>query len=84
MYLRESPIWKGEFGALFWVEYLQALFDELTRDVSNLCETDFLINSSSFSGVKSIGLPVLVSFFVHMEEKANLNVEYLKIDPTLL
>ena len=31
VYLRESPIWKGEFVALDWVESLQNLFDGLTR-----------------------------------------------------
>ena len=37
----------------------------------------------SFWG-KSIGLNVLRSPFVHMEEKVKLNMEYIEIDPTIL
>ena len=52
MYIRESQIWKGEVGALVWVEPLQTVFGGLTRGLSNLCETASLITSSSDSGVK--------------------------------
>ena len=84
VYLRESPIWKVELGALVWVESLKTVFDGLSRGISNLCETTSLISSLSYSGVKSIGLPVLGSSFVHTEEKARLNVEYHDINTTLL
>ena len=83
MYLRDSPIWKGEVGALVWVESLQ-LFNLLTRALSNFCETASLITSSSDYGVKPIGLTVLGSSFVHMKAKAKLDVEYFEIDSNLL
>ena len=63
---------------------LSKLFDVLTIGLSNLCETASIITSSSYSGVKSIGLLVLGYSFVNMEEKAKLNVEYIEIYPTLL
>ena len=44
LYLSYLPSWKVEFGVLFCVDYIQTLFDGLTRGVSNLCETKFLIN----------------------------------------
>ena len=81
---QESPIRKGEVGALGWVEFIQTLFDGLTRGLSKLYETTSIITLSSASGVKSIGFPVLGSSFVHMEAKVKLNVEYLDIDPNLL
>ena len=84
MYLRESPTWKSEFGALVLVESIKTFFDGFNRGMSNFCETVSLINSSSSSGVKPIGLPVLGSSFVHMEAKVNLNLEYLEIDTTFL
>ena len=49
-----------------------------------MCETASLITSSSASGVKYIGLNVLVSYLVNMEAKEKLSVEYLEIDSTLL
>ena len=49
----------------FGVEFLQTLFDGLTRDISSLCETVYLITLSSDSGVKPIGLPVIDSSFVN-------------------
>ena len=60
------------------------MFDGWNRGLSDLCETASLIISYSASGVKSIGFPVLGSFFVYMEAKEKLNVEYLEIYPTLL
>ena len=69
VYLRESPIRKGEVGALVWDECLQDLFDGMNRGLSNLCETDSLITSSSDYGVKYIWLLVLGSSFVHMWAK---------------
>ena len=83
VYLRSLQTRKGEVVVLVCVESLQTLFDELTRDQSNFCETASLINSFSWSGVKYIGLPVLGSSLVHMEAKAKLNVEYIKIYLTL-
>ena len=84
LYIRESPIWKGEVRVLVCVESIQTLFDGLTRSMTNFCDTVSLITSYSTYGLKSIGLPVLGSFLVHTEAKENLNVEYLDIDPTLL
>ena len=84
MYPIELPIWKGEVGDLVWVESLQTLFGGLIRGISNLCETYYLITSSSASGVKSIVFSSLGSSIVHMEAKENLNVEYLEIYSTLL
>ena len=84
VYLRESPIWKGEVRALVWVESLQTLFDGLTRGLSNLCDTASLITSSSASWVKYISLPVIVSSLAHTYEKSKLIVEYLEIYHTLL
>ena len=77
-------MWKGEVGALVLVDYLQTLFGGFTRGLSNLCDTAFLITSSSVFGVKYIGLTVLVSPFFHMEEKSELELEHLEIDPTIL
>ena len=51
-------------------DYFQNLFDGLTRGLSNLFETAYLITSSSTSGVKSIGLPVIGSSLVNMEPKS--------------
>ena len=84
MYLRESPIWKGEGGFLVCADSIQTLFYGLTKGQSNLCDTEYLITSSSTSKVKSIGLPALGSSLVHMDIKTKLNVEYLKIDPNLM
>ena len=84
VYLRESPIWKGEVGTLFWLESLHNLFYGLNRGLSNVCETASLITSSSDSGVKYFGLNFLGSYFLNMEEKAKLNVESINIDPILL
>ena len=84
MYLRESPICKGEVGVLVCVESLQALFYEVNIGLYNLCETASLITYYSSSGVKSFFLSVIVSFFVHIEAKEKLNVEYLEIDNALL
>ena len=61
MYLKDSPICKGEVGALVWGEYLQSVFDGLNRGMSNFFETTSLITSSSASRVKCIGLYVIVS-----------------------
>ena len=83
MYIRYSPIWKGEVGVLVWVDYFPTLFDGLTRGLYNLCDTASFITSSSDYGVKFIGLPVLGSSFVHTEAEAKLNVEPLE-DTTLL
>ena len=76
MYLIESTIFRGEVGALVLVESLQTLFGVLTGGLSNFCETSSLITSSSASGVRYVGLPVIGSYFAHMESKAKLNVEY--------
>ena len=84
VYLRESPIWKGEVGVLVCVESLQTLIHGLTRGLSNLCETASLISLSSTSGVKSIVLPFLGFYLVNMEAKAKLDMESLDIDPTIL
>ena len=43
VYLRESPICKGEVGVLVYDESLQNLFDKLTRGLSNLCENESLM-----------------------------------------
>ena len=66
IYPRESPILKGWGVVLVCVESLLTLFHVLTQGLSNLYETAYLITSSSTSGVKSIGLPVFVSYLVHM------------------
>ena len=83
VYLKESPIWKGEVGVLVCVESLQTLFDELNRGLFNLFETTFLITSSSTYGVKCIWLHIIGSYLLHMEEKVKLNVEDLEIDPNI-
>ena len=84
LYLRETPIWKGFFGVLVCVKSLQTLFDELSRGISNLFYTSFLINSYSTSLVKPIGFTVLVYYLVLTEVKEKLNVQFLDIIPTLL
>ena len=73
VYIIELLIWQGEFGALDWVESIQTLFDGLTIGLSDLCDTASLITSSSASGLKTIGFPVIGYSFFHMEEKAKLN-----------
>ena len=84
VYLRESPIWKGEVGVLVYIESIQTLFDGLTKGMYNFCETISLINSSSSSGVKPIVFPVHGSSLVNIEAKEKFKVEYLDIDTTLL
>ena len=84
MYLRESLVWKGKVRALVWVDYIQNLFDGLTRGLYNFCETASLITSYSTSGVKSIDLTVLGSHLVQMESKAKSNMGYIGIYTTLL
>ena len=64
--------------------FQQNLFDWLTRGLSSFCDTSSLITSSSASGVKSIGLPVIGFYFVNMEAKAKLNVVCPEINPTVL
>ena len=84
VYLRESPIWKGELGDLVWVYPLQTFFDRFNMVLYNFCETISLLTSSSDSRVKYIGLTVIGYSFVHMVGKANLNVQYLETYPNLL
>ena len=71
-------------GALVCVYSLKNLFNGLTRGMSNFCETESLITSSSTSGVKSTSLPILCPYIFHMDSKEKLNVKYLEIDPSLL
>ena len=59
MYLIESSIWKNGVIVLYYVESLQALFNVLTRVLYNFCDTSSLITSSSASGEKYVGLPVI-------------------------
>ena len=73
--------WSWSFS-LSWVSPKQ--FNGFTRVMYNLYETASLITSSSDSGVRNIGFPVLVSSFLYMEAKERLNVWYLEIDPTIL
>ena len=84
VYIRESPIWKGEVGDLVWFYSLQTLFDVMNTGLSNFCKAASLIASSSVFALKFIGFPVIGSSFVHMEAKAKLNMEYLGIDSNLL
>ena len=84
VYLRESLIWIVVVGFLACVYFIQTLFGVLTRGVSSSCDTASLITSFSNYGVKSIGLPVLGSYFLHMDEKAKLNLESIDINPTIL
>ena len=64
MYLRKSPIWKGEVGDLVCVESIQTLFDGLTICLYDLCDTASLIISLPHYGVKPTGLPVIGSYLV--------------------
>ena len=82
--MRESPIWKGEFGVLVCIESLQTLFDGFTRCMYNLWDIAYPIPSSSTYGVIIIGLPVIWSPPFHIDAKEKLNLEYLYIYPTIL
>ena len=84
VYPRELPIRNVGFRVLFFVESLQTLFDGLTISMSNLCQTESQITSSSIFGVNSIRLTVLGSSLVRMDSKAKVNMEYLDFDHTLL
>ena len=79
----ESPICKGVVGALFWADSLKRFLDGLTKGISHLFLTDSLITLSSYSWVKSIGLPVIGSSFVYMDPKEKLDMESLDMDPTI-
>ena len=74
----------NKLGVLTCVEYIQTLFDRLTRVLFNFCNTASLLTSSSTSWGKSIDLPVIGSFLVNMEAKAKLKVEYIDIDRNIL
>ena len=43
VYIRDSPIWKYWVEVLDSVAFLKKLFDGLTRVMSNLCKTLYLI-----------------------------------------
>ena len=73
VYPIESPIWKGETGVLACVKSLLNLSDGLTRGLYNLCETAYLITSSSTSWEKSIGLPVVESSLVHTDARSKMS-----------
>ena len=84
MYLRDSPIYKGKFRALVWVESIQLFLNGLTRGLYNLCETASIISSYSWFGVKYIGLTFLGPSFVYMDATARLLVEYIENYHTIL
>ena len=84
IYLCPSFVYLRESRALVWVNYLQNLFDGLTVGFSNLCETFSIITAYSAAGVQSIGLLFLGSYFLYMDSKASLNVEFLEMDTNLL
>ena len=72
VYLRESPIFKGDVGVLFWFDSLQTLLDGLTRFMSYLWVTSPLMNSHSTSGVKYILIPPFCKWNQRQSELWNI------------
>ena len=75
---------KGESGGLDFVDSLHNLLDGSTRGICNLCDMESLITLISTCGGKPIVFTVIGYYFVLMEVKAKLIVEYLEIEPNLL
>ena len=67
--MRELPFWKCEVGVLDCVQSFQTVLDGLTSIVSNLYETDYLMNSFYTYGVNYTGLTILGYSFYAMELK---------------